>query len=613
MRLDNSLPGRRVDYQRYLPASFRAFIEEQFYERISAQARLRNLKADPEFLRDPSRHIGLYSDHGPVHVRDVACRYLQVLDRVDGALIPKRDYHDLEFMRVFGLHLVYLHDIGMRDFTTFGRFMHPEFAARYVFSEAFDPMLQLLWRENAGNLPWMLLNQFREQSKQEQQLRFRELLSMSVAHSKSKFPIAVLNDAGAIAQHMRHILRTPLPTLYEQQMRARIMKTENNEEQREQQLRSLEQEMPTFFAKADPLPLSKYYRSGSDAAYCWLNQPAHHRLLLNVQDSLRCLRAADALRQRGTVLRTSAGYEIFVDQHSANAIYALRGEGNQELYLLETTKALNAGEANLSSSEFDQEGNLRIALHRGLFRSAEITQRAAYNAAVVIDDIQADTIQSFDRGVAAETAVPWFGEQRCRFENIHIVIEGTQDNPAFAKMVIEALVDLNPAIEQRIRRSVSLQGADLQEVERYLDGVDLGEAYPDSTAQRALVDKIRSAGVFSEDPDWDAALTDVKVIDIQQGTVLMRAGSPAGFVYLPIQPGLVVHPLGGYHQEPASAWVPVGNTGVIRGADRNAEVVAARPLRLLVIPRERYLDYWHRPFNASNLARYWNKDQQHEA
>ena len=40
----------------------------------------------------------------------------------------------------------------------------------------------------------------------------------------------------------------------------------------------------------------------------------------DVVDALQALRAADVLRQRGTVLRTSGGFEICMDAETARAV-----------------------------------------------------------------------------------------------------------------------------------------------------------------------------------------------------------------------------------------------------------------------------------------------------
>lgn len=111
----------------YISARLRSQIERRFLAPIHAQARLDQVIHDPRFYQDPRRHVLLYSDHGIVHARDVARQLLQVLDVVPGLLIPGRDRNRLAFMQGYGVLLAYIHDMGMVDFSPFGRAMHPEF------------------------------------------------------------------------------------------------------------------------------------------------------------------------------------------------------------------------------------------------------------------------------------------------------------------------------------------------------------------------------------------------------------------------------------------------------------------------------------------------------
>jgi hypothetical protein len=106
---------------RYLPEQLRSHIEQCYYVRINAQARLDQAVHDPEFLSHLGEHMALISDHGVVHARDVAGQILQVLDTIHGVLIPVRDMDRLEFMKGYGVMLAYIHDIGMLDFSRFGR------------------------------------------------------------------------------------------------------------------------------------------------------------------------------------------------------------------------------------------------------------------------------------------------------------------------------------------------------------------------------------------------------------------------------------------------------------------------------------------------------------
>ena len=48
-------------------------------------------------------------------------------------------------------------------------------------------------------------------------------------------------------------------------------------------------------------------------------------------------------------------------------------------------------------------------------------------------------------------------------------------------------------------------------------------------------------------------------------------------------------------------WFPVGSTGVIRGASRNAHVVADQQIDVLMIPKEVYLRYWYWPYTFQEV------------
>jgi hypothetical protein len=48
--------------------------------------------------------------------------------------------------------------------------------------------------------------------------------------------------------------------------------------------------------------------------------------------------------------------------------------------------------------------------------------------------------------------------------------------------------------------------------------------------------------------------------------------------------------------------MPLGTTGVIRGDIRNADIVAAQGVSLLIIPKEVYLRYWYVPYSPMELV-----------
>jgi CRP-like cAMP-binding protein len=93
-----------------------------------------------------------------------------------------------------------------------------------------------------------------------------------------------------------------------------------------------------------------------------------------------------------------------------------------------------------------------------------------------------------------------------------------------------------------------------------------------------------------------------KIIKVKAGEKIIEAGSPSGFVYIPFGEGLKVFPLGGYDVTYVKAWVPTGNTGVIRGAIRNSTIVAEQDIELLIIPKQIYLKHWYAPYSLEEFA-----------
>jgi hypothetical protein len=184
-----------------------------------------------------------------------------------------------------------------------------------------------MWAENCGNVARHLTQLAKERVlKRDPKIIFRELLALSVGHSKSKVPITVLDNPAALRSQIQFILSHTLPYLYYQQQAAKGKSVE---------MGGLDGQPLQF--------LSRYYSDFEDEAFDWLvAEPAEARSLVSdITDTLRALRCADALRQRGTVQKTSGGYEVFVNQQTGNAIFALR-LGDEKLYLLEMPDKLRA-------------------------------------------------------------------------------------------------------------------------------------------------------------------------------------------------------------------------------------------------------------------------------
>jgi len=564
----------------YLSPSVRERIEQAFYRRVNEQSKLENLICNPLFLEDAAKQPAFFSDHGVVHVRDVAKQILRVLQTINGVLIPRRTEQELElFLYGYGVALAYLHDIGMSDLSPFGRAMHPEFAAQSVFDGSLDDVIASMWNDNCGNVAWYLSQLYKKGVlKRDPQIIFRELLAMSIGHSKSKIPITVLDDPAALRQQMKVTLSHNLRHLFSQQQAAKG--------------KALPEKF--LFDEEPPAYLKKYYTNFEHEAFDWLTDESCGavKLVYDITDTLRALRCADAFRQRGTVEKTSGGYEIYTSQKTGNCVIALHLGGNK-LFLLELPNNPDgAGESNIASSEFTPEGNLRIIFHSGSFETQEAQNRSAHSTAYVISDFLSDTVDSFWRG----TPIPSVKTSK----DIQILLESTDDDPHFAKLVQEQLHQLSPQVHTQIQIAPSLRNVSDSERLRYLEAKELNW---DAEQRQSILNKMSAAGQKLTSFDSMEGFKHVKFAELQAGEELIEAGEPSAFVYIPLGDGLKIIPLGGYQSLSAAAWMPLGTTGVIRGDIRNADIIAEQQVPLLIVPKEVYLHYWYVPHSPQELMR----------
>jgi hypothetical protein len=570
--MDNLFP------ERYLSASVREYIEQTYYARVNEQAKFENMIGNPMFLGNKAVHPAFYSDHGVVHVRDVARQILQVLQTINGILIPRRSDQRMEaFLYGYGVALAYLHDIGMIDLSPFGRFMHPEFAAQSIFDGSLDDVVNAIWEDNCGNISWYLTQLFKAGVlKRDLRVIFRELLSVSIAHSKSKIPITVLDNPAAFRKQMQLVISQNLHHLYSRQQTAKGNSLPEN----------------FSFNEEPPKYLERFYFDFEGESFDWLidESEGSRQFVSNVTDTLRALRCADALRQRGTVARTSGGYEISTSQKTGDYVVALRLEG-KKLYLMELPNYPDgAGESNIASSELNREGNMRISFHRGSFENQEAQNHSVFSTAYVIDDFLHDTVDSFWRA----TPTPSVKTSK----EVLILLERTDDDPRFAELVRQQLCQLNPKIHDQIQIVPSLRNVSKLERDRYLAAKDMDW---DLGRRQSLLDKMNQTGQKLTNFDTVEGFKHVKLAELRGGEKLIEAGSPSGFVYIPLGDGLKIIPLGGYQSFSVTAWLPLGTTGVIRGDVRNADIVVEQSMFVLMIPKEIYLRYWYVPYSPLEL------------
>ncbi len=586
---------------RWISVEIREQIEDQFYAKVNQQAAFEQLCQNPEFMATLRDQVGLFSDHGVVHVRDVAQQVLYVLQASHGILIPQRP--PLRFARLcgYGVLIAYFHDIGMVDFSTVGRTMHPEFAAQAVFDPALDALIEQIWYENSGNLAWHLSTLAKQGALiTNPQLVLREMLSLSMAHSKSKVPVSMLNDPASLRHTMQQVVKTDLNLLYQQRRLAKakqqLSDTDSNRQELQMHLAAVEANLTNYTGPRNNPHVDRFYADFTEDSFAWMvaDHPKLQELVQDMVDTIRVLRSADALRQRGTYLKTSGNYEVFIDSRSGNAVIALRHQ-NDKLFLLEIPEKISVGEANIAASELDQACDLRINFHRGKFTTSEGIKYAAECAAWVVHDIQRDIIESFIRppGDGAKLGLK-------TAESARILLEETEDNPEFVQLVSQHISHLEPGLNGRINIVPSLQNCEDGERSRYLNGRSVDWSLQQ---KRDLMQHMQASGHRADMIDIQRGFKHVMLIKVAAGDVLIKAGAPASFVYIPLGEGLKIIPLGGYQAFAVQPWMPLGVTGVIRGAARNASIVAETGLRLLMIPKNVYLQYWHQTHSPDSFRR----------
>lgn len=567
-----------------LAPRIRELVEQNYYAKVNASLTLEEAATDPGFLQDPLTHLALFTDHGVIHMRDIAARIVEVIGNVLGVKISERTPLRLQRMKSYGCLLAYAHDIGMSDVNPFGRIVHAEFAAHEPFGTNFDEIIDILWTQNAGNLAWHVLRMTSAGILDGPPQRIlRELVALAYAHSKSAVPAATLNEPAALRELMRYVLRHPLDALYHEK---RLKKARTDDERAHHDAALQQAASPQALAEHRKTLLARHYADFDGTAFAWLEatHPEAQEFVLDVIDTVRCLRCADALRQRGTHLRTSGSYQIFIDQKTANAVYALH-DRHGRTYLLEADVPLNAGEANIEVSEITHEGDLRFAFFRGSFGSDEAMRRAARNAAIVIDDIQADVVDSFVGAAGTHDA--------------RVLLEHTEDNSDFAPLVADLVIARSPGLTDRVLCVPALRSAPEPERLRFLAANAIDWAREE---RMLLLRNVATRGFKTDHIDPDLAFQNARLAHLAQGERLTEVGARATFVYIPLASGLLGRPSGGYNSFRVHPWEPLGITGVIRGDFRNATVVAESDVDVLILPKDVYLRHWHRNYTVAEFC-----------
>jgi hypothetical protein len=559
----------------YLPDDVREVLEDRFWQAIEEVSRLEAVWADPALASAPDRHPALFADHGIVHARDVAAGVLELAGVANGRLLPARPGDRQGFVVGLAIMQAYIHDVGMTEPTAEGRRMHAVQAAQIPHSGKMDDVLARLWASGGP-----VVSRIRSVSavapfRVPDEVVLRELASLAVGHSKSTVPAALHADFTGLRRLLQHAV---LVELDEHRAAGRLNPTDGLP--------------PRLGANA------RWYEDPARDAFAWLESPdpVHRELADDAVDAVRLLRAADALRQRGTALRTAAGYEIFIDADTGQAVFSFRtAPAGDRLFLLRVDSPYSAGEANVRNAVVTPNGDVRVSFHRGRFSSDAAAATACTSTARVVADIGADVLGAFAvRRQSTDLPPPTRDLGSMRVE-----LERPADEPAFAESVAECAVRDDPLLLGRIFVVAGLENASSAERARYLEAIPIAA---ESEEAAEILDALDAHGMLVAGIDRPRAFEDVRRVRVRQGELLLEVGAPPAFVYVAIDCALRIEQRGGYDPLDVPPWIPIGVTGVVRRAERNATVLVAEPGEVLMIPGELFVREWFRPYEESEIG-----------
>lgn len=555
----------------YLPRELRERLEESLWRPIEDQATLEVILQDPDFLAAPGSHPAMFADHGVVHVRDVATRLVRLAETLNGLFLPVRTPQQVALMQTLGVAMAYIHDVGMVDMTQVGRKTHALYAAHLAFMPDVDALVAHLLSPGPVRARLDAVD-LADPFDVPLDTVVREILSLAVAHSKSTVPSDVLTDPAGLSRCLRRIIFTSMA------------------DHRAAAGGDPEDDLGGLTATDGvdhPAP---------EQAYSWLaaRSGPSADLAHDVVDVVRVLRVADVLRQRGTALKTSGGFEVFFDARTGRAVCTLRPADRSSAYLVTYDSQRGAGEANISMATLTHRGDLRFAFHRGSFLGDQATRRAAESVAEVVLDVWADVAPAFDHVRARGLPAPARDAA-----DLMVLLERPSDEPRFADLVAQMVRASRPEQAQAVAVVHDLESASPPERRRYEHGRSID---PGGRRAASILRHVGEHGCDTSHLCPSAAFREMRSARVAAGEVLVAAGSFPAFVYIPLGPGLTVHLTGGYPSVELHAWVPLGLTGAVRRAPRNGEIVADREVEVLMIPSEEFVTVWLRPLRTDQLA-----------
>jgi hypothetical protein len=590
----------------YLPDKFRIHIEKNYYAKISERAALENCIHDEDFLENPEQHIALYPDKSIQAIRQTACNFLHILERLNGVWITHKEGNRLKFMENYGVWLTYLQDIGLCNMTHYGLTMHSEFGSQAVFAPKINKLIEKhLWEESAGNVGWTLWNMHAKGFLvQKPEIVLKEILAMCMCQDPDKVSLEVLEDNEKLRDILQKSIQTNLWYLYHQQN----LENAQKDFKQAQESQADEHRLNAFKEKVDEthqllldvvannktqelqnLNLQFYYNNFKKESYNWLlsSKTEVLHLIEDVKDTIKIVRCTNRLRKRNVPLKNSAGYYILPHAVSAKAIFAFHGSDHRHFYWLESENPALAGEANIASCDIDKDFNIKISFQKGLFDSPSSQDEALKYATQTAWEIWQDCVVAFHAKVSPS--------------EIKLILEHTPDNFEFAPKIAQKLNELG----LKTQIIASLKGAGWEEAQRYENGIYFTEYFKQLADIKDIVRKINGSGHLFSDAENPQALEGLKVAQIKSGEILIKENTQTSFVYVPFGEGLRWYAQDVYPPTLAKAWMPLGCVELIQNQAFTMRLVAEKDLNVLMIPKQTYLQYWFKPYNTEDFTEFF--------
>ena len=469
--------------------------------------------------------------------------------------------------------IAYIHDVGMNDPTREGRRAHAIYAAQMPFSGAMDDVLARLWESGGPVVSRICSVGAVDPFRVPDDVVLRELASLALAHSKSMVPATLHADFS----RFRSVLQQAVLVEFEEHRRAGARLNPDDD-------------LPDALGAN-----GRWYADPAADAFAWVDSPdpAHRALTTDAVDAVRLVRVADALRQRGSALRTAAGYEIFIDVETGQAVFSLRTSAGDRLFLLRFDSPMSAGEANLRKAVVTRNGDLRISFHRGRFSSPAPPR-----------------LRAKPRHGSSPTSAPtcsgrsWSGPRRPILPS-RPAIPARCESSSSARPTSRRSQRPSPKPPLALIRC-SAGGSTSWPIWRAHprpSGRDISRASrsrPRATRPARSWLALETHGMRVGGIDRRKAFEDVRRVVVAEGELLVEAGSSPAFVYIPVGCSLRIEQLGGYQDIAVPPWIPIGVTGVVRRAERNSTVVTTEPGDALMIPGELFAREWFRPTSRAS-------------